>query len=312
MALSLPANATPDAVPSEAYVLRDGGWVDAPCQVGVAFPPTRRAAAERGQLAFLLQSADARPLVDELCQSVANALEQTYYGESGSITRALREALLAANQTLFEHNVRADTAARLLLGIGCVVVRGSDLYMARLGPACVWTFSEGALAQFPTDSLWYALGSEAAGDVDNEPPAGMRLDVEPELGHSDAPAQSLVVLLSQSLKHRAQPATLLRALNGDDPAETRRHLQSITQGQDLAMLALAPVGDDADAEPMQGQGEPQGATALQAPSPTPVAAPVAPASASAAAAESATAIGPATLAEERALEQEVAVSWPVG
>ena len=205
MALPLASQAVPDSAPSEAFVLRGGAWVAEPYELGLVQPPTRSVVAERGRLGYLVQSADARPLTAELCQNVVDALVQTYYAEAGSIPRALREALLAANEALFEHNVRADTAARLLAGVGCVVVRGEELYLARLGPACVWLFSEGTLEQFPLQSLWYKPGSRAAADVDRDPPAGMRLDVEPEQGHIELPPHALAVLLSQELQRVVQP-----------------------------------------------------------------------------------------------------------
>lgn len=244
MTLPLTSQAEPDSAPSEAFVRRGGKWALTSYELGLVRPPTRRVAAERGRLAYLVQSADARPLAEELCGSVVNALVQTYYAETGSIARGLREALLAANQVLFEHNVRADTASRLLAGIACVVVHGDELHLARLGPACVWVYGEGVQQQFPTESLWYGLAANAATDVDREPPAGLRLDVEPELGHIVLVRDGLAVLLSQGLEQHAQPARLLRALGGDDPEQTRQRLHEMMQGQDLALLAVSLVVGD--------------------------------------------------------------------
>lgn len=226
-----------------AYERQSGEWSSAPATIGIAAPvaPGEKGGGER--FAYLVQSADARPLTDDLCHRVITALTQGYCNArgapNGTVEQALFEGLRAANEALFSHNVRADADSRLLLGAACVVLCGSSLYLARMGPACIWTLTDTATAQFPLRSLWYTLASESVSDINDEPPLGLRLDAEPETAVIASAAGATVMLISQTLRRRAQPTELQRLFAGGDDALTRAMLEDMAEGRDLSLLALA-------------------------------------------------------------------------
>ncbi|NLX35739.1 MAG: hypothetical protein GXY68_03510 [Chloroflexi bacterium] len=216
-------------------IYRRGAWVISPADAGVFAGPDDGAA---GQLCYLLQSADARPLVADLCQRVTKAFREAYAADDGAPAVALRAGLLAANEALFDHNVRADADARLLMGMACVLVQGQTIYMGRLGPACAWVLEGDELVQFPEHSLWHELG-EALLDISQEPPLGLRIDIEPELAQQRVAPGARVVLITQDLRRRLQPTALRRLLDEDDEA-LRAELLAAAQGRDLGMV-VAPV-----------------------------------------------------------------------
>ncbi len=220
---------------TDTLAYRNGAWVVSPTQAGVVAGADDVAS---GRLCYLLESADARPLVDELCEQVRLALSEAYTSDGGAPAVALRAGLLAANEALFDHNVRADADRRLLMGIACAVVVGQTVYLGRMGPACAWLLEGEQLRQFPERSLWYGLG-ESLVDISQEPPLGLRLDVEPELAQQHVAPGARVVLLSQSLRRRLQPAELGRLL-GDSEA-LRAALVAAAQGHDLTMVVTPPV-----------------------------------------------------------------------
>jgi hypothetical protein len=61
-----------------------------------------------------------------------------YWSAQGSVTAALRAALAAANQWLMDHNTQAALPERLTGGMACAVLRGSEVYVAQVGPTSVF------------------------------------------------------------------------------------------------------------------------------------------------------------------------------
>jgi hypothetical protein len=73
-----------------------------------------------------------------------------YYDAAGGITGGITEAILAAHQTLADHNtVHPDEAQ--LGGVSCVVLRGEELYLGIGGPAMVLVGASDRIDQFPSE-----------------------------------------------------------------------------------------------------------------------------------------------------------------
>ena len=104
---------------------------------------------------------------------------------TGSVTRGLRGALLAANHTLFQRNQQAPEIVPALLGINCVVVRGQDAYIGQMGPALLClshgSSQQNVLARYPESSAWLRSADPMTAELNREPPAGMRAEIEPSL-----------------------------------------------------------------------------------------------------------------------------------
>ncbi|MEN6478702.1 MAG: hypothetical protein ABFD20_03575 [Anaerolineales bacterium] len=237
MSLSGSMGTEPVGAAPPLVLVRRGAWVDADESVALIEPPSAETLAARGRLAYLLQSADARPLNAALTQLVAQTLYGAYYAAGGDVPLALRQGLLAANRALFEHNVRADADSRLLLGAACAVVLGTKVYLARLGPACLCVLGDQGAMQFPAHSRWPTLEGTALDRVAAEPPLGLQLEVEPDIWQVSMPSDGHLVLLSLV----AQRVLALSALGawlaqGDVPA-IRQALDAADR-QDVSLLAI--------------------------------------------------------------------------
>ncbi len=112
--------------------------------------PASPQAIAKGNLYVLLElggNVSAQPAVYRL---VLNAIQGVYYDAAGGITGGITEAILAAHQTLVDHNaVHPDEAQ--LGGVSCVVLRGEELYLGIGGPAMVLVGASDRIDQFPSE-----------------------------------------------------------------------------------------------------------------------------------------------------------------
>ena len=112
--------------------------------------PASPQAIAKGSLYVLLELGGdiaAQPAVYRL---VLNAIQGVYYDAVGGITGGITEAILAAHQTLADHNaVHPDEAQ--LGGVSCVVLRGEELYLGVGGPAMVLIGAPDRIDQFPAE-----------------------------------------------------------------------------------------------------------------------------------------------------------------
>ncbi len=125
--------------------------------------PASPQAIAKGNLYVLLELGGdiaAQPAVFRL---VLNAIQGVYYDAAGGISGGITEAILAAHQTLADHNaVHPDEAQ--LGGVSCVVLRGEELYLGIGGPAMVLVGAPDRIDQFPaelSDTLSPLGGAEA-------------------------------------------------------------------------------------------------------------------------------------------------------
>ncbi|NLT73465.1 MAG: hypothetical protein GXX94_04625 [Chloroflexi bacterium] len=203
--------------------------------------PSRRAAESRGSLYVLLTAASGAPLPAALSAEIVSAMGETYYELSGSITRGLRAALLAANGRLFDHNVRSDPAMRLTAGGICVVVRLDDLYIAQMGPAAVLVGRGMDALRFPDRSVWISHDAPVGADLDREPPLGLRKDAEPSLFHAAYRPEDLVLLVSAGLLREASDGEVVAASLRTDRDDLAQSLTDLSNGRDLDLLVIRPA-----------------------------------------------------------------------
>jgi hypothetical protein len=141
-----------------------------------------RAYRGRGDLLVLVEPQQQGAPPAGLIATVIDQARDAYYGLGGSVTRGLRAAVLAANQALFDHNLRADSEHRASMGVVCAVLRDDDLYIAQLGPALALVVEPDGVAVYPSDFDWtWGGGRETA--FPRRPGRRLAADVEPELFH---------------------------------------------------------------------------------------------------------------------------------
>ena len=224
------------------FGIESGSWVERPASIRIVDVTVDRQGARsrhgRGSLVALVERrANGYPpvtLVEELTQT----LEDTYYQLSGSITRGLREALLAANQALFERNLRADDEHRCIVGLNCAVLRDNEVYLGQVGPALACLMHEGQLSRYPQDSAWLRSAKPGPLDVNREPPAGLRRDIEPTLHHFMLTPGDALVLSTTALAGVASADELHQVVARRDSEPMRRALMALAAEQELAAVVI--------------------------------------------------------------------------
>ena len=214
--------------------------VDPPAVHAIA-PPSRRAAESRGSLYVLIAPVGRRPLLPALTTELVKLIGETYYELTGSITRGLRGALLAANELLFDRNVRADAAARTIAGVVCAVIRQEDLYVAQMGPAVAIASRGMDSRRYPDHSTWITNEQPVGVELDREPPLGLRRDAEPSLFHASYRPDDLVVLASAGLIREASDGEVAAASLRTAPDDLTGALMDLANGRDFVLLVVRPA-----------------------------------------------------------------------
>ena len=153
-----------EAVIGELHII--GGArqsVTRPTAVLVA--PRRAARGRPGDtLLVLVELRGPEPLPYE---TLVDRIGEAYWKTPGTITSALRAALVAANDWLWERNVSAPVADRFRAGVSCAVLRGAEVLIAQAGPAAAFVAHYGQVERFPVRDI--------------VPPASHRSKVSPGL-----------------------------------------------------------------------------------------------------------------------------------
>ncbi len=210
-------------------------------------PPTRRAAESRGALYILISVVSAQPVPESLSEELLEITANSYYGASGSITRGLRDAILAANECLFGYNLRMQDDQRIVMGLCCAAVRGNDLYIGQMGPAVAVVWREGSLRRYPAHSAWVSTDEPVGLQLDREPPLGLRRNAEPSLYHTELGPADGLLLASAHLLRQASDAQLAAALTASSETVLIAGLATLAAGTNVTALALRAMPREAPA-----------------------------------------------------------------
>ena len=213
-----------------------------------------RAARTRGMLCLLIEAPSGSTVPDSTLAELADEVSETYQGMGGSVTRSLRAALLSANESLTDANLSADADQRILVGLGSVLVRGTEAYVSQIGPSLVVHVREGQVSRYPQASVWHQAQPPDAYSEGLEPLAGMRSDVEPELFHVDLEPGDVLLLATSALAGWATDDELFDAVMLRGDRTVLDGLGSLAEGHDLDAIVIEyqrePIAtDDAGASP---------------------------------------------------------------
>jgi hypothetical protein len=218
--------------------IQAGKRQETPANLWVVDAASRRERKNRGTLYLVIEALEDGSLPRELCDELCATISGTYYGLTGSITRALREALLAANALLFEKNLRVDSEHRLLAGFNCAVVRDTDVYVAQLGPALVAYLHQDGLVRYPASSVWLENEKPGIFDLNRQPPAGLRRDAEPDLYHTVLDVSDVLVLSTTALCRFVSDEDLIQAIIHRATGSARQALEDLAGGRDVSALII--------------------------------------------------------------------------
>ncbi len=225
--------------------LQDGARLSRPASLYVDAANARQREA-RGALFVLLEPAQTRSAPPALLAEITHVVSSAYYAAGGSVTRGLRGALLAANTTLFQRNLQAPETERTLLGINCIVVRGQDAYVGQMGPALLYlqhrTDQQGVLTRYPETSAWIRSADPSLVELNREPPAGLRAEIEPSLSHVWLQPGDALIMASTALARLAPAAELARAVSAPSVDATLSGIEQLARDHDLSAILIEASG----------------------------------------------------------------------
>lgn len=158
---------------------------------------------------------------EQMCQVSA----ERYFSSSGSVTAGLRTILTSLNDDLYRHN-NSETS-RYDASILCAVLRGGDLYLARVGTGVALLCHTGELQPFPSDFsgrealTGVALGSTPAPEV--------------KMAHYEVANGTRLVLSDPRLTELDMPR-LSEALNADDISSVLIALKDLVLAHAVMMV----------------------------------------------------------------------------
>lgn len=196
------------------------------------------------------EGAEDEILVRELMETTRRAFDQ----ETGSITRRLRQAVLAANQLLRDWN-RQRTDGRQAAGMTCAALLGDEVYMAQAGPALVIVAQPGVVDWFPQDSPWLAEEPLTSMPGGIWTPLGLRDEVYVDLSFARIGPGYTLLLVSAHLAQLLAEDEIAELLD-QEPEDVVRDLAIVASGRSLSAL-VAGVLEDEPAEIMP-EPEPAG------------------------------------------------------
>jgi hypothetical protein len=184
-------------------------------------PPARVARGREGERLFALLDL-AGPASPHLYRELREALAQTYWSTTGSITAALRQAAAAANRHLVRANLRAAPPGRCDGHLLCAALHGDDLFILQAGSARA-CFLRGEYL------VCFSRGGEPA-------PMGRGPLADVRLYHTFVAQGDTLLLASPALIRQVADAGLARVLSLPQVPAVQEGLEQVGAGADFSAL----------------------------------------------------------------------------
>lgn len=187
---------------------------DSPDRTLVVEPTIGSVSRTKGSLYLLVTSRQTGKGPREAARFVAEAIrDQYYYDESAGVRVCIEKAIAAAAKRLAHdrdrHGLHLDEEGNGPIGVGVVVVRGTELYVATVGPAEAYLVRDGRLSTLPDPHRERGLPSPG---------------LEPEVWRGEIVPDDVVTLISPNLVGKLDPEELRDALTSLRPASAVEHL----------------------------------------------------------------------------------------
>ena len=197
----------------------------------------------RGNLYVLVELSGAGTDHDAITKQMLQIVQRTYYGQKGSVTAGLRQAVHQANEMLLEENRNSLPGEQRAAGVSCAVLRGDDLFVAQAGPALAYLLHQGRESRYPDRSPW--LDGFPPEDVDAAA-LGERHELNVDLYHSQISAGDTILLASSGLARNIAPAAWPRILSETPVSSLLEDLRRQGGGFELSALVVRLADAAAD------------------------------------------------------------------
>ena len=221
--------------------MRGGQRTDQPDGIWVEEQGRRLGRPDRGALYLLVEVTGPAAGRDIVADQLARVVRNVYYGCRGSVTSGLQQAIQEANSLLYQENRTSLPGERRTAGISCLVLRGTDLFIAQSGPTAVYLLHEGQTSRLPDLSPWLDEGLSAE-DVEAAA-LGERRDPNIALFHCPVEAGDSFLLVESSLARRVPAQKWSELLS---VASVPHILDAVIRaggGNDLSALAVL-IGEE--------------------------------------------------------------------
>jgi len=186
---------------------------DSPDTLVVVEPSVGSVARSKGHLYLLVTSRISSRHALEATRLAAETIRnEYYYDESAGIRVCLQKAIATANKRLAHQADRLNlksTDGNGPIGIGVAVVRGSEMYVATVGPAEAYLIRQARLSTLPDPHRERGL------------PSG---ELEPEVWRGEISVGDSLVLVSPNVIARLGPEELKDAMLTLHPQSAMEHL----------------------------------------------------------------------------------------
>ncbi len=95
---------------------------------------------DRGGETFVLLLDLEEPTPARLYRELGAAAAQAFWSTSAGVTAALRRAVIAASQVLFDFNRQAESTRRYFGALSCAALTSDEFFLAQAGPAYAYAF----------------------------------------------------------------------------------------------------------------------------------------------------------------------------
>jgi hypothetical protein len=191
--------------------------------------------ARKGSLIVACEADQEEVLGRPACQLVATTIQKTFYDDrSLSVTSSLREALRVANRALYQNNFQVVAPRRAHVGGTCMVLKGWDLFVAQVGPTCLFVLAEGRVRAFPERPASLSLARSAP--VSSSSALGSSLTIEPELYRSLLQVHDAFLLCSTDVASLLRWEHIEAILHTEDVAEGLEQVYRQCQCQDTGIM----------------------------------------------------------------------------
>src|SRR6188508_3262560 len=186
---------------------------DSPDTLVVVEPSVGSVARSKGHLYLLVTSRISSRHALEATRLAAETIRnEYYYDESAGIRVCLQKAIATANKRLAHQADRLGlktTDGNGPIGIGVAVVRGSEMYVATVGPAEAYLIRQARLSTLPDPHRERGLPSNG---------------LEPEVWRGEVTVGDSLVLVSPNVMARLGPDELKDAMVTLHPQPAMEHL----------------------------------------------------------------------------------------
>jgi len=228
----------------DTVCIQDGIWQDKVSCIGVfersGVIPSK---GGRGSLYVLVQTVGSFPDPAQIQQRIISVADQSFRSD-GSITNGLREAIKAANASLFEVNLGSPRELRGIAGITCLVLKDEDAYVGQVGPALLYQVARDTFRRLPQESTWLSVERLEDVDIGKHPPLGLRREIEPELSHLHTQSGDVFIAASTHLAKLVRDEDVRGAAAHRGANRIRESLEGLVEGKDVSLLIIEVLAAD--------------------------------------------------------------------